>query len=82
MALTCFVPDVKNTAGTLGGGANRFIYARRLLLEFHPPSKSGPESPSHREGGSGCKTKHCWGLGDAGSVSPSKSGPESPLCPS
>ena len=22
-----------------------------FLLEFHPPSKSGPESPGHREGG-------------------------------
>ena len=32
---------------------------------------------SHRGGRSGCKTKHCWGLGGAGSVSPSKSGRES-----
>ena len=31
---------------------------------------------SQRGGGSVCKTKHCWGLGGAGSASPSKSGPE------
>ena len=46
---------VKYTAGMFGGvglqwGADRFIYARRFLLEFHPPLKSGPESPGHREG--------------------------------
>ena len=45
-----FDPAVKNTAGALGGGADRFIYARQLLLEFHLPSKSGPESQGHREG--------------------------------
>ena len=43
-------PAVKNTAGALGRGADRFIYARRVLLEFHAPSNSGPESPGHREG--------------------------------
>ena len=33
------------------------------------------EAEGGRGGRSGCKTKHCWGLGGAGSVS--KSGPES-----
>ena len=32
-----------------------------LLLKFLPPSKSGPESPGHREREKYCKTKHCWG---------------------
>ena len=42
----------KNTSGGFGGagsqlGADRFIYARRFLLELHPPSKSGSEAPGH-----------------------------------
>ena len=40
-----FVPAVKNTAGALGGGDDGFIYAQHFLLEFHPPSKSGPQNP-------------------------------------
>ena len=56
-------------------GADGFIYARSLH-EFDPPSKNGPESPGQGQR-SGCKAKHRWGLGRAGSVSPSKSGPES-----
>ena len=49
-----------------------------LLGAETAPSKGGPELLGHREGGrSGCKTKHCWGLGGAGLVSPSKSGLES-----
>ena len=51
-----------------------------LLGAETAPSKGGPELLGHREGGSGCKTKHCWGLGGAGWVLPSKSGPEPPLC--
>ena len=47
-----------------------------LLGAETAPSKGGPKlRVTERVGGS--KTKHCWGLGGAGSVSPSKSGPES-----
>ena len=80
-ALTCFVPAVNTLLGHSVGVPIVLSTPDVFLFEFHPPSKSGSESPDHREG-SGCKTKHCWGLGGAGSVSPSKSGPESPLFPS
>ena len=62
-ALTCFVPEPpslqkRERKTLLGGsvglggagsqlGADRFIYARRFLLELHPPSKSGSEAPGH-----------------------------------
>ena len=43
--------------------------------------RSGTTGPQKGGGGGGgemvVKTKHCWGLGGAGWVSPSKSGPES-----
>ena len=82
-ALTCFVPAVKNTAGVLGGGADKFIYARRVLLEFNPPSKSGPESPGHREGErKWLKNQTLLGARWGGLGVSIESGPEPQLCPS
>ena len=37
-----------------------------FLLEFHPPSKSGPESPGHREGGGGVVVKPNTARGSVG----------------
>ena len=46
----------------------------RKIVQNHQATKR------ERERERSCKTKACWGLGRAGSVSPSKSGPEPPLC--
>ena len=73
---------VKNTAGGFGGaglqwGVDRFIYVSCLSSTSH---RKVVQSPRLQREKSGCKTKHCWGLGGAGSMPPSKSGPEPPLC--
>ena len=55
----------------------------RALVQKHcwgqrRPIERWSRTPGSQRGGrSGCKTKHCWGLGGAGSLLQSKSGPES-----
>ena len=59
-------------------------HVRRFCAWVPPAIEKWSRIPRpHRKGErerSGCKTKHRWGLGGAGSVAPSKSGPETPLC--
>ena len=85
-----FVPAIKTLLGHSVGVPIDLSTPNVFMLEFHPPSKSGPKFPGRQRERererdrdrerSGCKTKHCWGIGGAGSASPSESGPESPLC--
>ena len=54
-----FVPAVKTLLGRARSGVPIDLSTPDVfLVEFQPPSKSGPESPGHREERSGCKTKH------------------------
>ena len=92
--LTCFTPEPQACRegsekhcwrfGVAGSqwGADRFIYVRRLFFfclssTRHRKMVQNPQATEKER--SGCKTKHCWGLGGVGSVPPSKSGPEPPL---
>ena len=74
MISPCFGPVKKGRGGGVGPGPENTAGGRDGPIE-----RWSRTTGSQRGGGrSGCTTKHCWGFGRAGLVSPSKSCPEKP----